>query len=56
MSNSPQPKYSKPLAAISLIIALLAFVAFIIVNRITAPPYPKPQATTNSATATNAPK
>ena len=55
MFNSPEPKYSKPLAAISLIIAVVALAAFVILSRKMAPPYPKTQGATNSATATNAP-
>jgi hypothetical protein len=56
MSNSPEPKHSKPLATISLIIALVALAAFFILNRKMAPPFPKTQpgqAATNSASNTN---
>jgi hypothetical protein len=41
MSQSPQPKRSVPLAALSLIIGVAALVAFVLLNRMMAPPFPR---------------
>jgi hypothetical protein len=54
MRDASQSKRSAPLAALSFLIGIAALIAFIALNRMMAPPFPK-FATYPSASHTNAP-
>jgi hypothetical protein len=57
-SSEPEPKRRPVLSALSFVIAIVALIAFIVLNRMMAPPFPRfsvsPTAGLTNYTATNA--